>query len=45
MYMQLLMRNQSDVLFGMHKATQVVRAAALEVWKVIYFSEPEGQTD
>lgn len=45
MYTKLLMSSQSDVLFGMQKAIQVVRAEALEVWWVIYFSVPEGQTD
>ncbi len=39
------MSGQSDGLFGMHEAIQVVRAEALEVWWVIYFSVPEGQTD
>jgi len=42
MYTKPLMSNQSDVLFGMHKAMQVVRAETLEV---IYFFLPEGQTD
>lgn len=32
MYTKPLMSSQSDVLFGMHKVTQVVRAEALEVW-------------
>lgn len=31
-YTKLLMTNHSDVLFGMQKAAQVVRAEALEVW-------------
>ena len=34
-----------DLLFGMHMTVLVVRAKALKVGWVIYFSAPEGQTD